>query len=145
MIDLEFLKQYPLSTIVVKDWFHQRMIESFKDPEIAEEFKEFVLEQGIELDKLAFLINSNPRMLFDVFDNNRVVIEILLYPNGEFTCKIGNEATTLSWKTRKEAEHFGVEAAFDILENKLGEERMNIIAQNGNTGEHYEEEVPKEE
>ena len=119
MINLEFLKNYPLSTIVIKDWFHQRMIESFKDPEIAEDFKEFVLEQGIEVDKLAVLINSNPRMLFDVFDENGIVIETLLYPNGEFTIKIGNEATTKSWKTRKEAEHFGVDAAFELLEEKL--------------------------
>jgi hypothetical protein len=119
MIDLEFLKQYPLSTIMIKDWFHQRMIESFKDPEIAEEFKEFVLEQGMEIDKLAMLINSNPRMLFDVFDENGIVIETSLYPNGEFTIKIGNEATTNSWKTRKEAELFGVEAAFELLDKKL--------------------------
>lgn len=119
MINLEFLKNYPLSTIVIKDWFHQRMIESFKDPEIAEDFKEFVLEQGIEVDKLAVLINSNPRMLFDVFDENGIVIETLLYPSGEFTIKIGNQATTNSWKTRKEAEHFGVEAAFELLEEKL--------------------------
>jgi hypothetical protein len=120
MIDLEFLKQYPLSTIVIRDWFHERMIESFKDPEIAEEFKEFVLEQGIEVDKIAFLINSNPRMLFDIFDENNIIIETSLYPNGEFTIKIGNEATTNSWKTRKEAELFGVEAAFELLEEKLG-------------------------
>ena len=120
MIDLEFLKQYPLSTIVIRDWFHERMIESFKDPEIAEEFKEFVLEQGMEVDKIAFLINSNPRMLFDVFDENNIIIETSLYPNGEFTIKIGNEATTKSWKTRKEAELFAVEAAFELLEEKLG-------------------------
>jgi hypothetical protein len=120
MIDLEFLKQYPLSTIVIRDWFHERMIESFKDPEIAEEFKEFVLEQGMEVDKIAFLINSNPRMLFDIFDANDIIIETSLYPNGEFTIKIGNQATTNSWKTRKEAELFGVEAAFELLEEKLG-------------------------
>jgi hypothetical protein len=120
MINLEFLKQYPLSTIVIRDWFHERMIESFKDPEIAEEFKEFVLEQGIEPDKIAVLINSNPRMLFDIFDENNIIIETSLYPNGEFTIKIGNEATTKSWKTRKEAELFGVEAAFELLEERLG-------------------------
>jgi len=119
MIDLEFLKKYPLSTIVIRDWFNERMIESFKDPEIAEEFKEFILEQGMELDKLALLINSNPRMLFDVFDENNIIIETSLYPNGEFTIKIGNEATTNSWKTRREAELFGVEAAFELLEEKL--------------------------
>ena len=119
MIDLEFLEKYPLATEVVKDWFHQLMIQSFRDPEIAEEFKEFVQEQGMELDKLAVLIDSNPRMLFDVFDKNDIVIETLLYPSKEFTVIIGRQATTNSWKTRKEAEHFAVEAAFEILENKL--------------------------
>jgi hypothetical protein len=119
MINLEFLEKYPLATELIKNWFHQLMVESFKDPEIAEEFKQFVQEQGIELDRLAVLIDSNPRMLFDVFDDNDIVIETLLYPNREFTIKIGNEATTKSWKTRKEAEHFAVEAAFEILEEKL--------------------------
>jgi hypothetical protein len=58
-------------------------------------------------------------MLLDVYDDNKIFIEIFLYPNEEFTCKIGNQATTQSWKTRKEAELFAVEAAFEILENKL--------------------------
>jgi hypothetical protein len=58
-------------------------------------------------------------MLFDVFDDHNIIIETSLYPNGEFTIKIGNQATTNSWKTRREAELFAVEAAFEILENKL--------------------------
>jgi hypothetical protein len=99
-----------------------------------------MLEQGIEDDKMAIMIDANPRMLFDVFDDNKVFIEIYMFPDDTFTCKISNGATTQSWKTRKEAESFAIEAAFEILEDKLGEERMAIIAQNGNTGEHYEEE-----
>jgi hypothetical protein len=139
MTGLEILEKYPLAANVVKDWFLRTMIESLKDENVPEEFKQFMLEQGIEDDKVAKLIDVNVRILFDVFDENGIVIETLLYPDGEFTIKIGNEATTKSWKTRKEAEHFGVEAAFDILEHTLGQERMNIIAQNGNTGEHYDE------
>jgi hypothetical protein len=116
------------------------MIESVKgDTTVPEDFKNFMIEQGIPNDTLCIFIDSNPRSLFDVFDENNIVIENFLYPNGEFTIKIGNEATTNSWKTRKEAELFAIEAAFEILEEKLGEERMTIIAQNGNTGEHYEE------
>ena len=119
MSGLEILEKYPLSAKLVRDWFMKSMLESFNDEEVPEEFKQYMLEQGIENDKVGKLIDVNVRILFDVFDENDIVIETLLYPNGEFTIKIGNEATTLSWKTRKEAEHFGVEAAFEILENKL--------------------------
>ena len=77
-------------------------------------------------------------MLLDVFDANLIFIEIFLYPDNTFTCKIGKQATTQSWKTRKEAELFAVEAAFDILEERLSNARIDIIAQNGNDGEHYE-------
>lgn len=118
MIDLEFLKQYPLSTIVIKDWFHQRMIESFKDPEIAEEFKEFVLEQGMEIDKLAFLINSNPRMLLDVFDENEIYISVFYTPN-TFMVSINQSDLGVRYNTRKEAEIFAVEAALELLDKKL--------------------------
>ena len=135
------LAKYPLATKVVKDWFMKEMINSFKDETVPTEFKDFMLEQGIEDDKVETLINLNPRTLFDVFDNNDIVIENSLYPDGTFTIKIGNQATTQSWKTRKEAELFAIEAAFEILESNLGEARMKIIGQNGNTGEHYEETI----
>ena len=136
MNGLEILEKYPLSANIVKDWFMKSMLESFKDEGVPEEFKQFMLEQGIENDKVAKLIDVNVRILFDVFDENDIVIETLLYPNGEFTIKIGNEATTKSWKTRKEAEHFGVEAAFDILESKLAPDVEEIEV----TGEEIVEE-----
>jgi len=119
MKGLELIVKYPLAGKKVKEWFFKSMLESFKDDTVPDEFKEFMLEQGIEDDKIGILIDVNPRMLLDVYDDNKIFIEILIYPNEEFTCKIGNQATTQSWKTRKEAELFGVEAAFEILENKL--------------------------
>lgn len=137
---LELLEKHPHTAEVVKAWFVEKMIESLKTEDVPDDFKNFMREQGVEYDKLAVMIDANPRMLLDVFDENDIVIETSLYPNGEFTIKIGNGATTNSWKTRKEAELFAVETAFEILEEKLKEERMTIIAQNGNTGEHYEEE-----
>jgi hypothetical protein len=81
------------------------------------------------------MIDANPRMLFDVFDENDLFIEIFMYPDVTFTCKIGNEATTNSWKTRKEAEMFAIEAAFEILENKLKpvteDEHVDITIEDG--------------
>jgi hypothetical protein len=116
----ELLEKYPLSTEVVRTWFMEKMIESVREAdEVPEDFKNFMLEQGIDNNKMAIMIDANPRMLFDVFDENDLFIEIFMYPDVTFTCKIGNEATTNSWKTRKDAEAFAIEAAFEMLENKL--------------------------
>lgn len=119
MNGLELLEKYPLTAKVIRDWFLEQMIESFKDETVPDEFKDFMRQQGVENDKVGKMIDINPRMLFDVFDENDLFIEIFMYPDVTFTCKIGNEATTNSWKTRKEAEAFAVEAAFEILEKKL--------------------------
>jgi hypothetical protein len=119
MDGITLLKKHPLAAKVIKDWFMKSMLESFKDENVPEEFKQFMLEQGVEDDKVAKLIDVNVRILFDVFDENGIVIETLLYPSKEFTVIIGRQPTKNSWKTRKEAEHFAVEAAFEILENKL--------------------------
>lgn len=139
MSGIDLLNKYTASAVVIREWFLEKMIESLQTSDVPEEFKQMMRETGIENDKLSIMIDANPRMLLDVFDDNNIVIENFLYPDKTFTIKIGNQATTQSWKTRKEAESFAIEGAFEILENKLREERMNIIGQNGNTGEHYNE------
>ena len=139
MKGIDLLNKYTASAEIIREWFLEKMIESLQTTDVPDDFKNMMKQTGIENDKLAIMIDSNPRMLFDVFDNNDIIIETLLYPSKEFTIKIGNQATTNSWKTRKEAELFAIEAAFEILESNLAEKRMNIIGQNGNTGEHYDE------
>jgi hypothetical protein len=119
MSGLELLEKHPYATEVIRTWFLEKMIESLNDQSVPDEFKDFMRGQGIDNERLSTMIDANPRMLFDVFDENDLFIEIFMYPDVTFTCKIGNEATTNSWKTRKEAEMFAIEAAFDILENQL--------------------------
>jgi hypothetical protein len=119
MNGLQLLEKHPYATEVIRAWFLEQMIESLNDQSVPDEFKDFMRDQGIDNSKLSVMIDANPRMLFDVFDENDLFIEIFMYPDVTFTCKIGNEATTNSWSTRKEAEMFAIEAAFEILENKL--------------------------
>lgn len=138
MTGIELLEKHPLSATLIREWFLEKMIESLQTENISEEFKEMMREAGIDDDKISTLIDVNPRMLLDVFDDNLIFIEIFLYPDNTFSCKIGKQGTTASWKTRKEAELFAIDIAFDILEEGLANARMNVIGQNGNTGEHYE-------
>ena len=119
MSGIEMLEKYPLAAEVVKGWILEQMLKSFKDDSVPEDFKNYMREQGVENDKVAVMIDAQPRFLFDVFDANDIIIETIVFPDKEFSCKIGMQATTLSWKTRREAEAFSIEAAFEILENKL--------------------------
>lgn len=124
----KLLKEYPLSANVIKEWFLNKLLESIKkDESVPEEFKEYMISEGIDDDKMSIFIDSNGRGLFDLFDQHDIIIEIFLYPSKEFTVKIENQATTNSWKTRIEAEEFAIEAAFEILEKQLKEKENGEI------------------
>jgi hypothetical protein len=117
---IDLLEKHPLSTELVRAWFMQRMIDSVKgDNEVPEDFKNFMLEQGIENNRMAVMIDANPRMLFDVFDENDVIIIIKYHANFGFTWAVEEADNQSFYKTRKEAELSAIEVAFDILENKL--------------------------
>ena len=125
MKGLELIQTYPAAGKVVKDWFFKSMLESFKDDSLPDEFKEFMLEQGIEDDKIGILIDVNPRMLFDVFDDNDVIIQIIPIKEDKvkYLSRVNQFETpydfTRPYFTRKEAELASIEAAFEILENNL--------------------------
>ena len=126
MNTLSLLNKYSLSAKEVTEFFNKKLLNSIsKDKETPEEFKQFMLEEGFPLYRIADLINVQPRTLFDFFDEHDVIIEIIVYPDKTFSCKIGNQATTNSWKTRVEAEVFSIEAAFEILEKNLEEKNIN--------------------
>ena len=120
---LELLEKYPLAKNVVKDWFMRTMLESFKDEDVPEEFKQFMLEQGIEDDKVGKLIDVNVRILFDVFDENKIYINITKGESNYFMWgyadDTGHYIKDGLVKTRKEAEHAAIEKAFELLESKL--------------------------
>jgi hypothetical protein len=125
MKGIELLEKYPASAGLVRAWFLNQMIESFKDETVPDGFKDFMREQGVENDKVGTLIDVNPRMLLDVFDENDVIIQIIPIKedNIKYLSRVDEFETpynfTRPYFTRKEAELFAVEAAFDILENKL--------------------------
>jgi hypothetical protein len=138
MSGIELLEKYPLASKVINEWVMQQMLKSFEDESVPEEFKNYMLEQGVENDKLAVMIDTQPRFLLDVFDYNNVLIQINVFKTFSYSINEG-DVISGSWETRKECEKHAIAAAFDVLEEKIGEDRMKIIAQNGNTGEHYDE------
>ena len=115
------LEKYPHATEVVKDWFMQKMLESFKDESVPAEFKEFMRQQGISNDRLSTIIGENPRVLFDILDDNKLIINIVHSENG-FSWDVDTVKSVQFYSFRKEAELAAIERAFEILD-----ERLNII------------------
>ena len=114
----ELLDLYPIATEVVRDWFMDKMAESFKNQELPDNFKNLMREQGIPNDKLIKLIEVNPRVLFDVFDDNGVIINVV-HSNSVFSWDVNTVKSLDSYSSRREAESASVQRAFQILHDKL--------------------------
>lgn len=118
MNGLELLEKYPRAASVIKNWLLWKMIEALQNESIDEEFKQYMRDQGIENDKIAPMIDANPRMLFDIFDEHEVFISINVVDK-KFTYRIDNLVNPTEYSTRKECELISITRAFEILENKL--------------------------
>jgi len=122
----ELLETYDKSGIVIKQFYLSHMLESLNDENLPENFKDFVKEQGIDNDTVAVMLTASPRTFFDVFDQHKIYIEILVnltkadalftyVINGDF---MGNVEAIL-YNSRIEAERVAIEKAFEILNDKL--------------------------
>ena len=118
MIDL--LEKHPYTAEVIREWFMKKMITSFKDQEIPQDFKEFMRQKGVPNDRLVKLIENTPRVLFDVFDDNELIINVIHSAHG-FSWNIADDKDDQFYSSRKNAEMIAVERAFIILNNKLDE------------------------
>ena len=122
----DVLENNPHTTEVVRDWFVDKMKESLNNQELPENFKEFMRQQGLPNDRLLKLFEENPRILFDVFDDNGVIINVI-YHDQMFTWDVNyiNSEVTYGVKSvdvyssRKMAERAAVQRAFQILNDKL--------------------------
>ena len=81
MNTVELLEKYPKTKKVIKDWFLTEMMSSIKDDSVPKSFRKYIVDQGVEDDKIIRLIDLNPRMLFDVFDENNVIIIVTHHEN----------------------------------------------------------------
>jgi hypothetical protein len=114
----ELLDLYPIATDVVRDWFISKMEESMKDQTLPDNFKSFMREQGVTNDRLVKLIEVNPRVLFDVFDANEVIINTI-HRSGLWSWSVNETKSAQYYPSRKVAEQNAVECAFQVLNEKL--------------------------
>lgn len=120
---IELLKAYPKAAEVVKAYYLGVLIKSLVEDgvDLPKEFKEQVMEAGVNDEKIAQVIHASPRMLFDVFDEYEIYITI--YPINwekkvQFRYSI-EDSKFNHFETRKLAEKAAIEDAFKQLEEKL--------------------------
>jgi len=120
-MDLDKLfNDYPKACEIIKQWFLERMLESFKDETVPEDFKEHIRKQGIETDKVIKIIGSNPRSLFQVLDDNNLFIEIRINmeEGPEFSWGVNGNKVDDWYSTRVEAEMKAVIECLKLLNEK---------------------------
>lgn len=103
---------------MVKQWFLERLLDSLKDNSVPDDFKEFVKAQDMENENISKMIDANPRILFDVFDEHKVYIQITVH-NDQWDWKVGSAVENSVCNSRIEAEKAAIEKAFQMLNDKL--------------------------
>ncbi len=118
MNGLELLKEHPKSAIVVKQWYLDLLLESLKDDNLPEDFKNYAREAGIDDERIGAMIDASPRGLLDVFDGQKVYISVEGSAKG-FVWNINNGEKSSFYNSRKNAESEAIVNAFKLLEEKL--------------------------
>jgi len=123
---IELLEKYPEAAKVINQFYHAKITDSMSTADVPEEFKEMLKQQEFDNEYIASFIDNNPRMLFDVFDDNELHIEILVMYSDRpsiftYTVIEGDLVHTQPTKytSRIEAEKVAIETAFQILNEKL--------------------------
>jgi hypothetical protein len=130
---IELLQKNPESSKLICSYYLEIMLESLNDDNLPEDFKAHVREQGIDDDKIAAIIDGNPRNLFDFFDNYGLIIEIGFMPElpmtGQFTYRINEELGGTTSSRRKDVDRYAIELAIEMLEEQL----TNSVSANENS------------
>lgn len=116
---LELLQKYPEAARVVKSYYLDLMLSSINNEDLPEDFKEHVRAQGIDDDKIAVIIGSSPRSLFDVFDDNGLCIQITGDNTVGWFWEVDGTIDNAVCNSRKEAEKLAVEESFRILNEQI--------------------------
>ena len=123
MTGLDLLETYSRAAEVIGEFYRSKMIESLNTQDVPDEFKEMVKGQEFDNQYVATFIDANPRILFDVFDTNDIIINIRYTPDGFTWGYVEPNANELKDTTvyafRPEAERAAVEKVFQILNDKL--------------------------
>lgn len=114
------LKDYPKTAEVLQDYYTTKMLMYIDTSDVPEDFKETIRKEKMSVIDVEVLVNSNPRHLFDFFDEQGIVISITYNrATNKFCYFVNTQQNELEFDTRIEADKDAVELAIVLLEKKL--------------------------
>lgn len=119
MTGKELLENHPKVGALVTSWYVERFLAQINDENLPENFKQYAREAGIDADKIAALMDTGPRGIFDFFDEKDMKIGISVDELGGFWWTLGTEKSTIGYEHRKSAETAAIVNVFKIMEEKL--------------------------
>ena len=120
MNTLDLLKDHPKAALVIKQFYLDIMLKSLENKDIPDDFKMAVKSAGIDDARVASLMETTPRGMFDMFDNQKIYIQISVLPDvGKFWYSINGKDGDLRYDDRRETEKQAVFLAFKLLNDKL--------------------------
>jgi len=122
----KILEDNPLTTKLLQKWFTKKMERAVEGRTLSEEYKKSFMTEVISIEKLAPIIEVNPRSLFDFFDESYIHI-LPVMNGGNFSATINGEPLDGTergkvYTLRITAENDAVKEAFPILEKILENE-----------------------
>ena len=96
MILIKFLNDYPVATEIIREHFLKKMKQSLDEDDVSEEFKIQMLQRGVPDETIVQIIENTPRLLFDVMDENNILISFEANKELGYRCKI-NENNWDKW------------------------------------------------
>ena len=115
----EFLQNNPEINKILKEWFFEKLIESLKNFNHSEEFKEFILKKGISDEQIVTVIDENPRVCFDILDKNDIIILIDYDKTLGWTSNYHSDKDEKYCKDRLSCEKESLFIALEELKNKI--------------------------
>ena len=117
---LELLQENPDAAKIIKEYYVNLMLNTLDESSLPENFKDFLIEQGLDDDKVAQMMEANARNVYDVLDENGFVISMNWdMAFNKFSYHINDGQYNKHYDTRKEAENAAVAVAIHRLQNKL--------------------------
>lgn len=121
----EIFEKYPLSKEAMREWFKNKMVESFKEFNDDEAFKNAMLELGVDDDQLTKVVEAGPHMLFELFDSKEIYVSVFHHYNDNvwgFSINETHANFNGQFSTRKKAEEAAMLKGLGKLESVLKEE-----------------------
>jgi hypothetical protein len=118
---IDLLETYPMAAEVINEFYRSKMLESLKTENVPEDFKELLRHQEFDNQYVATFIDSNPRILFDVFDAHDIYVQISVdVENKRFRYSFdGGQVESNDYELRILAEKAAIEEAFQLLNDNL--------------------------